>query len=296
MTCANGVGVIYKQATVPANHRIRVEAYMKFTPNGQAPDVEHALGLDPSGGTDPASPAISWTLWQQQTPSPPQPGGVFNQATAETVSQGTKLTVLIRQRAFEPECQGQTFMIDHVRVFDLGPNGPAIEVSPTSLVVLTPVESDALPQTLAIRNAGTQTLDYTIASQPSWLAVSPTSGSATTETDTIDVTFNTDALGMGQHSGTITVVAAGAANSPQVVPVSLTITSKPADFDLDGDVDQIDFGLFQRCYTGPGLPQTNGPCPGTDLDRDNDVDQDDFALFVRCISGPGRPSSPTCLR
>ncbi|HOQ85471.1 MAG TPA: hypothetical protein PLQ89_07105 [Phycisphaerae bacterium] len=296
LTCANGVGVIYKQATVPANHRIRVEAYMKFTPNGPAPDVEHALGLDPWGGTDPTSPGIVWTLWQQQTPSPPQPGGVFNQAIAETISQGTQLTVFIRQRGFEPECQGQTFMIDHVRVFDLGPNGPAIEVNPTSLVVSTPVESDALPQTLTIRNAGTQILDYTITTQPNWLTVSPASGSAISETDTVEVTFDTDALSFGQYSGTITVSAAGAVNSPQVVPVSLTIISKPADLDLDGDVDQVDFGLFQRCYTGQGLPQTDGTCFGADLDQDDDVDQDDFALFARCISGPGQPSSPTCLR
>jgi hypothetical protein len=82
MTFANGVGVIYKQAAVPVDHRIRVEAYMKFTPNGSAPDVEHAIGIDPSGGTNPASPDVQWIIWQQQTPSPPQPAGVFNQGIA----------------------------------------------------------------------------------------------------------------------------------------------------------------------------------------------------------------------
>ena len=28
----------------------------------------------------------------------------------------------------------------------------------------------------------------------------------------------------------------------------------PVDFDGDGDVDQDDFGVFQRCYSGAGNP------------------------------------------
>jgi len=121
MTCANGDGVIYKKAEVPQGHLIRVEAYMKFTPNGDARAVEHAIGIDPRGGTDPTSGNVQWTNWQEQIPSPPQPDRVFNRGTAEAVSQGPVITVFIRQRAYEPPCQGQTFMIDNVKVYDLGP-------------------------------------------------------------------------------------------------------------------------------------------------------------------------------
>jgi len=127
LTCANGVGVIYKTAKVPAGHKIRVEAAMKFTPNGNAKAVEHAIGIDPTGGTDPASSKVQWTVWQENEPSPPQKGGVFNQGFAEAVSQGEQITVFIRQRAFEPICQGQTFMIDDVRVIDRGAAGTASE-------------------------------------------------------------------------------------------------------------------------------------------------------------------------
>lgn len=120
MTCANGVGGLYKRATVPARHRIRVEADMKFTPNDGGREVEHAIGIDPFGGNDPAAASVQWTVWQERTPSPPQPPGVFNHGWAEAVSQGTTITVFIRQRAFEPPCRGQTFMIDNVRVLDRG--------------------------------------------------------------------------------------------------------------------------------------------------------------------------------
>lgn len=197
MTCANGVGVIYKSAAVPTGHRIRVEAYMKFTPNGDAPDVDHAIGLDPSGGTNPESTNVQWTTWQEQTPSPPQLAGVFNKGAAETVSLGTMITVFIRQRAFEPPCEGQTFMIDNVRVLDLGPDVP-------------------------------------------------------------------------------------------VIPF------KPGDFDGDGDVDQVDFGLFQQCIRDGGINLQEESCLAADLNGDLIVDINDFDIFWDCLSGYGVPSDPAC--
>jgi hypothetical protein len=67
------------------------------------------------------------------------------------------------------------------------------------------------------------------------------------------------------------------------------------DFDLDGDVDHEDFGVFQACMTGTG----NGPpptgCNNADVDNDNDVDSDDFILFEPCISGPNIPVNQSCL-
>lgn len=59
----------------------------------------------------------------------------------------------------------------------------------------------------------------------------------------------------------------------------------PADFDLDRDVDQADFGHLQKCMTGPNVPQTDAGCQNARLDGDRDVDQDDFRIFQRCMSG-----------
>jgi hypothetical protein len=36
-------------------------------------------------------------------------------------------------------------------------------------------------------------------------------------------------------------------------------------------------------------------CQAADLDDDNDVDQVDFGLFQRCLSGPGVPANAGCL-
>ncbi len=64
-----------------------------------------------------------------------------------------------------------------------------------------------------------------------------------------------------------------------------------ADFDLDGDVDLVDFGFLQNCYSGNNIPYSTG-CQQADLDKDNDVDQTDFTQFKNCLGGADRP--PGC--
>ena len=63
------------------------------------------------------------------------------------------------------------------------------------------------------------------------------------------------------------------------------------DFDLDGDVDQDDFGYLQRCLAGSGgLPPMG--CEDADLDGDLDVDANDVGVFLECMGGPNLP--PQC--
>jgi hypothetical protein len=68
----------------------------------------------------------------------------------------------------------------------------------------------------------------------------------------------------------------------------------PGDMNLDGDVDQEDFGRFQGCLTGPANPVTDPNCLDANLDGDIDVDQDDFIIFQGCISGANVPADPDC--
>ncbi len=70
---------------------------------------------------------------------------------------------------------------------------------------------------------------------------------------------------------------------------NLLAEALPADLDLDGDVDDADFGLFFAAFTGPGVgPPSN---PAADLDSDNDVDDADFGLAFAAFTGPGGASA-----
>ncbi|MEP0842594.1 MAG: FG-GAP repeat protein [Phycisphaerae bacterium] len=68
-----------------------------------------------------------------------------------------------------------------------------------------------------------------------------------------------------------------------------------ADQDLDGRGDACD----QCPNTVPGAVVDAAGCPALtpgDFDRDGDVDMTDFGLFQRCLSGEGVPADPNCAR
>ena len=75
-----------------------------------------------------------------------------------------------------------------------------------------------------------------------------------------------------------------------------------ADADADGDVDQVDFGRWQTCYSGSGInhPDTRecqcfDRVDGTGAQGgDGDIDIVDFNWFWPCWSGPTVPAVTSC--
>jgi hypothetical protein len=93
---------------------------------------------------------------------------------------------------------------------------------------------------------------------------------------------------------TIELVLSGALVNGVPFEASDCIVIVPrSDFDADNDVDLIDFGLFQRCFAGPGQGVLEG-CEIVDMDEDGDVDISDFGRFQRCMSGPDQAVNPDC--
>jgi hypothetical protein len=66
------------------------------------------------------------------------------------------------------------------------------------------------------------------------------------------------------------------------------------DLDIDGDVDQTDFGIFQECMSGPKIAPSGARCSTADLDFDGDIDNIDVNLFARCMTGSGQPINVQC--
>ncbi len=75
-------------------------------------------------------------------------------------------------------------------------------------------------QTVLIRNTGTGTLNWTAASNRTWLAASPASGTAKS-----NVTISVDAAGLtpGTYTGSVTFTSSEAWNSPQSLAVTLNV-------------------------------------------------------------------------
>ena len=102
---------------------------------------------------------------------------------------------------------------------------PVIGVNPTSLSFATGVGgANPASKTISIFNTGVGTLNWTATDNKPWITVSPTSGTAPS---TLTVSINKAGLAVGTHTGTVTITAAGASNSPLNIPITLTISSTP---------------------------------------------------------------------
>ena len=107
----------------------------------------------------------------------------------------------------------------------IGSAAPEISFSPESLS-FTAGEGGSNPAngTLEVWNSGIGTLTWSLSDDAVWLSESPISGSSTGEHDTVAVSIDMAGMSVGDYSTNITITAE-ASNSPQIVPVSLHISS-----------------------------------------------------------------------
>jgi hypothetical protein len=116
-------------------------------------------------------------------------------------------------------------LFDHVTFEPLGDKPtPAIGLN-TAFLIPTAEEGTSPPDdTFHIYNTGGGVLNYNISDDVSWLSVSPTSGAVTDATHVITVKYATAGLAAGTYSGTIIASDPNAANDPQTINVTLTVT------------------------------------------------------------------------
>ena len=105
---------------------------------------------------------------------------------------------------------------------------PSISLSPSTLS-FSGVAGGTAPtaQSIALTNPSGGTLSWTISDNAAWLTLSTGSGITTTETDSVSATVNPTGLAAGTYTAVITISATGAANTPQPIPVSLTLSPAP---------------------------------------------------------------------
>jgi len=112
---------------------------------------------------------------------------------------------------------------------------PTIAYSPLSFS-FTAAEGGANPedQTLEIWNSGGGTLNWHVSDDVGWLSLSPVGGFSTGEHNAVTVSVNISGMTAGSYNATITISACcpNPTNSPQHVPVSLTIIPPPAELTI----------------------------------------------------------------
>jgi len=102
---------------------------------------------------------------------------------------------------------------------------PVIAASPGSFLFNATREgADPLAQNLQIQNEGGGTLSWNALGDAPWLSLTPTAG---TNNGDVLVEVHIAGLAAGTYTAVITITAAGAANSPLEVPVTLTVEPQP---------------------------------------------------------------------
>jgi hypothetical protein len=104
---------------------------------------------------------------------------------------------------------------------------PEIWVSPPEITFAAQVGRNPSAQTLRVKNVGEGTLTYDVTWDAPWLNVTPAGGSSGGEEKSHTVSVDSKNLAEGNYDGTITVVAADASNSPQLIRVGLRVGDLP---------------------------------------------------------------------
>ena len=216
------------------------------TPIGAGPPPTPALSVTPSslsfagsqGGASPAAKSLtiantgggtlSYSVaddaaWLSVAPA----GGTAPQSVSASVdlaglAPGTHTATITVTAG---GAQGSPAAIPVSLTVAAAPPPPALSVTPASLA-FSGTQGGANPaaQPLAVANSGGGTLSYTASDDASWLSVTPASGTAP---QSMAVSASVAGLTPGTYSGTVTVTAAGAQNSPVAIPVTLTVAAAP---------------------------------------------------------------------
>ncbi|NLF98771.1 MAG: hypothetical protein GX565_01320, partial [Lentisphaerae bacterium] len=109
----------------------------------------------------------------------------------------------------------------------------ALSVSPQSLTPVAERGSDAAAQNFTVQSDSLQPMAFAVSDNAAWLSLSPAGGTAEEgAAESVQVTYNTDALTSGTYHATITVTSANVTNSPQTVAVTLTVVPQAGDLPI----------------------------------------------------------------
>lgn len=116
-------------------------------------------------------------------------------------------------------------------------------------------------------------------------------------------TGNSQVVGLAFRGRTVYALVEDLATNPATFnvykaanPVNTCCNEVAFDVDGDSDVDMVDFGVFQACYTGTATPPDPLPYPCGCLDRNHDgkVESFDFGAFLGCANGPALAPGANC--
>jgi hypothetical protein len=134
---------------------------------------------------------------------------------------------------------------------------PSILLNPTSLSFSgTAGGPSPLAKPITVSNPTGGTLTWTLSETAAWLGLNIMSGTTTTEIDSISASVSTTGLAAGTYSTVVSVTASGASNTPQMVPVTLTLTPPTTSgtatltWDANSEANLAEYKVYMGTQSG----------------------------------------------
>lgn len=205
-------------STPPAIALSATSAKFAYTQGGGAP-ASQSVGISNSGGGTLSWTASSNSAWLTVSPASGTGAGTLtigvNTAGLTAQTYTGAITITAAGASNSPQSISASLAVSAAP--------PSISLSGSKAsFAYTLGGSGPAPQAISISNGGGGTLSWSASSGSSWLTVSPASG---TGAGTLTLGINTAGLSAQTYNGAVTVTASGAANSPQTISVSLTVSA-----------------------------------------------------------------------
>jgi len=180
------------------------------------------------GGANPAAQTINVTSSQPATISTTVAGASWLTVTSSSNTTPATLTATVNpaslpagtfQAAISITSASASNSPQVLSVTLVVSNKPTLAPSPSSLTFSAPAGGPN-PAAQSINLSGSAALGFTIATSPSWLSVSSSSG---TTPATLVATANIAGMAQGSYQGSITITSGTATNSPLTIPVTLNL-------------------------------------------------------------------------
>lgn len=142
-----------------------------------------------------------------------------------------------------------------IKSISASPNEVGMDEISNLIVVATDTEGDKLTYA-CVTNSGTGPLTWNISDDKTWITVTPTSGSTSSETDQVTVMIDRSGLSPGSYTGSVTIASNG---GNATVSVSMMVSETPT---LAVSTTSLDFGTGE---TSKALDITNSGT-GSDLE------------------------------
>jgi hypothetical protein len=169
-----------------------------------------------------------------------------------------------------------------IRISRARPVLPAsLSIAPQAMNFVGKVGGLTHAQTIAIRNGGDGSLNWSATTDQSWIRLSSINGVTPIN---LSVSADSTELTSGQYTGHITIAADGAANTPQTIDVGVTVTPASTqvcvgDLNLDGIVDTADLAIVRSAFGS--RCGTSDYKAVADVNHDCVVDVNDLAIVSR---------------